>query len=83
MPVFRCEKCGCMENTACCYYWSRGKGLALCSECDPRIKKWHNRFPKESASGKLLGNDGFLYGSEEGLEWRKEHQGFKIVGKVE
>jgi hypothetical protein len=38
---------------------------------------------KKSAKGMLIGNDGFLYGSEEGLEWRKEHQGFKIIGKVE
>jgi hypothetical protein len=89
MPVFRCEKCGCMENTALCHYWSRFQGRdkpnlpALCSECDPGIGKWHGRFEKKPATGMLVGNDGFLYGPEENLEWRKEHQGFKIVGKVE
>lgn len=49
MPVFICEKCGVIENTACCDYWSltssrisdflwhkdliNYKGKALCSEC--------------------------------------------------
>lgn len=49
MPVFICEKCGVIENTACCDYWSLTssrisdfswhkdlvayKGKALCSEC--------------------------------------------------
>jgi hypothetical protein len=31
----------------------------------------------------LIGSDGFLYHSTEGLEWRMKHQGFRIVGKVE
>jgi len=89
MPIFECSKCHCMENTATSAYWStfQGEGLprlpALCSECDPKIGKWHGIFPKMAAKGKLIGNDGFLYESEEGLEWRKEHQGFKIVGIVE
>jgi hypothetical protein len=78
-----------MENTACCHYWSRYQGkdkpklAALCSECDPTIGKWHGMFEKKPAKGMLIGNDEFLYGSEEGLEWRKEHQGFKIVGTAE
>ncbi len=69
MPIFKCDKCGCVENTACCYYWHReyknGEfvGPALCSECDPRINRWHNRFPKQSAKGFGLGDDGFLYES--------------------
>ena len=46
MPVFICENCGCIENTAVSNYWSRGSGPALCSECDPEIGKWHGRFPK-------------------------------------
>jgi len=46
MPLFICEKCECIENTALCGYWWRGKGKALCSECDPKIGKWHNIFPK-------------------------------------
>ncbi|MCK9428718.1 MAG: hypothetical protein M0R17_01740 [Candidatus Omnitrophica bacterium] len=82
MGIFSCEKCGCMENTALSKYWSRGEGPVLCSECDPKIGKWHGRFEKKSAAGMLIGSDGFLYSSEIGLEWRKEHQGFKIVGMV-
>lgn len=39
-----------------------------------------------SAEGYLVGNDGFLYSKEEldggHLDWRKKHQGFKIVGEV-
>jgi len=47
MSIFKCEKCGCAENTALCMYWMRKKGEpALCSECDPEMNKWHNCFPK-------------------------------------
>ena len=46
MGLFRCEKCGCIENTALGHYWPRNierlfKGTefekALCSECMPSI----------------------------------------------
>lgn len=49
MTIFKCEKCGCAENTALCGYWGRKKGEpALCSECDPKgNKKWHGCFPKK------------------------------------
>lgn len=44
MPLFICAKCGCVENTALCSYWSRNllpyveelkeyQGKPLCSEC--------------------------------------------------
>lgn len=41
MPLFKCEDCGCVENTALCSYWSRHsdsipeshRGRALCSAC--------------------------------------------------
>jgi len=51
MPIFKCSKCGCAENTALTNYWSRKylaeeanwsdvgeqyKGLPLCSECSPK-----------------------------------------------
>lgn len=65
MPCFRCSKCGCVENTAACNYWNKEKGKALCSECDPEIKKWHGRFPKESAKGMMQSQRGFLYSKEE------------------
>ena len=48
MSIFKCEKCGCAENTALCRYNFRGKEPALCSECDPKgNKKWHGCFPKK------------------------------------
>lgn len=47
MSIFECEKCGCAENTALCGYNFRGDGPALCSECDPKIGKWHGCFEKK------------------------------------
>lgn len=60
MPLFRCEICGCIENTALGHYWARGmesnKGTiyekAMCSECNPRQGIWHGKFPKEQATEK-------------------------------
>ena len=47
MSIFKCEKCGCAENTALCGYNFRKEGeKALCSECDPKILKWHGCFKK-------------------------------------
>jgi hypothetical protein len=45
MPCFRCEKCGCIENTALGNWWCKdaewNKGTefskALCSECMPTV----------------------------------------------
>jgi hypothetical protein len=54
VPVFICENCGCIENTAVSNYWSRGNGPALCSECDPKIGKWHGRFPKIPYSDDMM-----------------------------
>lgn len=45
MPLFVCDKCGCIENTALGRYWSKDMqdlweqdnlGMALCSECAPK-----------------------------------------------
>jgi len=61
MPLFVCDECGCVDNTALGHYWTRGKygtpKEALCTECMPeeydkglkgsRYGKWHDRFPKE------------------------------------
>lgn len=44
MPLFKCAKCGCVDNTAVSTYWFRNnleyvgdlapyQGLPLCSEC--------------------------------------------------
>lgn len=80
MPVFECTKCGCIENTACSNYWIHtfkpaNKGLLgkdeitdpLCSECDPDIGKWHNKFPKMKVDWEKLekNESGFLQAKEE------------------
>ena len=82
--LFQCERCGCVENTALTYFFEGKK--RLCSECHPDIKRWHGRFDKHSAVGLLLGSDGYLYTPEAessgSLNWRKEHQGFYIVGEI-
>ena len=50
MSVFRCDQCGCVENTATSGFWFRQRsGPALCSECDPAIGEWHGLFPKRDA----------------------------------
>jgi hypothetical protein len=45
MSLYRCETCGCVENTALGFYWCRKdidwpeevRGKALCSECAPKV----------------------------------------------
>ena len=94
MSIFRCEKCGCVENTATSNYWEQkhpfdgqGPKPLLCSECDPEIGKWHGAFPKESAKGMVLASDGFLYAKEdvasESFKSRTKHQGLKVVKEIE
>ncbi len=46
MPLFICSKCGNIENTALSGYWFKQEEPALCSDCDPKFKEWHGRFPK-------------------------------------
>ena len=82
MPLFKCEKCGCVENTATSNYWTADlEGQPkLCSECDPEIGKWHGQFSKDSATGWKLGSDGFLYSEEETKDPQFKHRGVTIVG---
>ena len=92
MPIFRCSRCGVIENTACSNYWCQVHGYGgekqdpLCSECDPEIGKWHGSFPKDSADGMVIANDGFLYSPDEvesdSFKFRMKHQELKVVGKV-
>ena len=54
MPLFVCDSCGCLENTApnCSdYYVQQRQKLPTreCSEC--RTGQWHNRFPKRRHAG--------------------------------
>lgn len=95
MPLFKCERCGCIENTATSNYWGRFLGEdgndpvppapALCSACDPEIGKWHDIFLRQQASllGYKLANDGFIYNQDEieseDFKWRMKWQGLKII----
>ena len=88
MPIFECEECGCVDNTALTRYWHRKRhsdlaGRALCSACDPEINQWHGAFPREKATGLLLCNDGFLYSkrhyTEGNLKWRIKNQGLEVI----
>jgi len=65
MPLFVCDKCNCIENTALCGYWFREKEWdddgnvikedpKLCSNCDPKFKG-HKRFPMEKFDPKKWG----------------------------
>lgn len=53
MPLFICDKCHTLENTALSGYWWKGEGPALCSACDPQFDGGHKRFPREPWDGKI------------------------------
>jgi len=63
MPLFKCKKCGTIENTALSLCsWINLRGDMLCSECCPQQKKWHNKFPKKKFNKKKYKIvDGFVY----------------------
>lgn len=79
MPLFRCDTCGCIENTALGEYWLRdrdGKPV-LCSEC--HTGTWHGRFKKRSAAGMMVDQIGFLWTEEQS---KSLPSGYRIVGRV-
>lgn len=78
MPIFKCSKCGCIDNTALADYWWRvfeEKKEPLCSEC--LTGKWHGEFEKRSAKGMLIDRDGFLWGKDETIP-----KSVKIIGEL-
>jgi hypothetical protein len=77
MPLFECDKCHCVENTATGSYW--GQSEKLCSEC--KYGEWHGRFIKEPAKGMLIDNQGFLWSQSE-VDNNDNHNS-PIVGVVE
>lgn len=84
MPLYRCDQCNCVENTALTHYWSRNRRTdtrALCSACDPEINHWHGRFPRRSASGMHIDQSGHLW-TQEQVASGKLPDGFIIVGQV-
>ena len=64
MPLFKCFKCGAVENTALGGFWTN-RNEPLCSECD--TGKWHGRFPKAYTTDAVYYKDadGFIYLEEE------------------
>ena len=62
MSYFQCSKCGCVEDTALCHYWSAKlwETPVLCSACDPRIAKWHGEFPQESPQNWIKDRHGLV-----------------------
>lgn len=82
MPIFKCDECECIENTALSNYWMREDGdKKLCSECDPEIKEWHGVFDKKPAKGYMIDQSGHLW-SKKTIEENKLPQHYKIVGEV-
>ncbi|EPX84795.1 hypothetical protein [Salipiger mucosus] len=50
MPLFACQNCNAIENTAVGWYWcAKSFEDAICSEC--RTGTWHGHFPKQDADG--------------------------------
>jgi hypothetical protein len=71
MSFFQCSKCGGVEDTALCNYWSSHirEMPTLCSDCDPKIAKWHGQFPQGSAKGWMTDKRGLLYRKSEVERW--------------
>lgn len=63
MPLFRCSRCGCVDNTALGNFWTAPKGQAKCSECDQG--QWHGRFTKKPAEGYFIDAQGHLWSPAE------------------
>jgi len=84
MSIYRCFKCGCVDNTACSDYWFREGKEPLCTKCD--TNKWHGIFPRMSAKGLILCSDGFLYSPEDvasdSFKFREKNQGLKVVREI-
>ena len=82
MGLFPCSKCGCVEDTALCHFWSAPlrETPTVCSACDPTIGKWHGEFPQELATDWVTDERGFLL-------WHRKHvedwlgQPIEIIGK--
>lgn len=85
MPLFKCDRCHAIENTAMCNHAvNRYEGRpVICSECETGT--WHGRFPKQHAAGMHLASDGFLY-SDAALEQatdRFARQRIRVVGVIQ
>lgn len=97
MPLFRCDKCGCVENTALGFYWTRNErelwaaefiGRKLCSEHAPTT--FRDGSPNDDA-GKWHGRfpkrpaTGMLV-DQEGFLWQTDEllpTHYRIVGVMQ
>lgn len=55
MPLFICDRCKCVDNTATSDFRLQarhGSTERLCTEC--RTGKWHGRFPKAPYAGQQV-----------------------------
>ena len=55
MVLFECADCHCIENTALCNANTdrfKKKDL-ICSECDPLLGKWHEKFIKRPVTDEI------------------------------
>jgi hypothetical protein len=70
MALFPCSRCGCVEDTALCHFWSaRLRQMpTVCSACDPAIGKWHGEFPREPARHWTNDERGFLLWNKKEVE---------------
>ena len=81
MPIFVCEKCGNIENTATGLYWSRNadlfkdkslRGKALCCKC----------IPKEYSDGSPTGYNGKWHNKFPEMKYDPEkHKDWDIINK--
>ena len=55
MPLFKCNQCGAVENTALGAYWHLWED-PVCSECD--TGQWHGKFEKVDADAKGYVSEG-------------------------
>ena len=72
MPLFECETCHCVDNTAVGGFWTAmmENKPQLCSECDPEIGKWHGKFAKIPISKWPDGSRSVDYTAEKAVERR-------------
>jgi hypothetical protein len=55
MPLFICDRCHCVDNTATSDFWLQARSRSperLCTECRTGI--WHDRFPKAPHAGQRV-----------------------------
>jgi hypothetical protein len=82
MPLFECDECGIVDNTALApFYWKRRNQRLnkLCTEC--LTGEWHYRFERYFPDGMLIDQDGHLW-DKKTVEDGNLPEGYKIVGEV-